>query len=217
MINSALMTLYGLEELSEFKTLMPVNYSFLFGEFSRFVEKSQTNGEIRETFVELCSDLEQTLETERRRNALPRSSIADPAFQRVKGRQTTSTSAKVDHVSVPSQSKAVDDFQINTLQRVKKPTSRTRKRHACPVCRRDGHHARTCHDVLLDENAERADAFFVRLIETGRVDSYVASLAKRERHNFVELVIGRINLLSEAARSPDGLARTDRTPRKVIE
>ena len=145
------------------------------------------------------------------------SRFLETAFQRVKGRQTTSTSAKVDHVSVPSQSKAVDDFQINTLQRTKKPTSRTRKRHACPVCRRDGHHARTCHDVLLDENAERADAFFERLIETGRVDSYVASLAKRERHNFVELVIGRINLLSEAARSPDGPARTDRTPRKVIE
>ena len=70
-INSALMTLYGMEEQPIFKTLMPVTYSFLFGEFSRFVEKSQTNGEIRETLVELCSDLEQTLETERRRNAFP--------------------------------------------------------------------------------------------------------------------------------------------------
>ena len=136
---------------------------------------------------------------------------------RVRGRQTTSTSAKVDHVSVPSQSKAVDDFQINTLQRAKKPTAKSRKRHTCPVCRRVGHHARTCHDVLLDENAERADSFFARLIETGRVDSYVASLAKRERHNFVEHVIGRINLLSEAARSPDSPARTDITPQKVIE
>ena len=212
-INSALMTLYDMEK-SIIKTLMPVNYSFLFGEFSRLVEASKTNSEIKETLVELCMDLEQSLETEQRQSGLPRSSIADPAYQRMRGRQTTSTSAKVDHVSSPPQSKAVDDFQVNTLQRQKKP-ARSRRRHVCPVCRRDGHHAQTCHDVLLGENTERADAFFARLIEMGRVDSYVASLAKRERHSFVKLVVDRIDALSASTRAPSCPVRTGRPTQTV--
>ena len=213
-INSALMTLYGMEERQVLKTLMPVNYPFLFGEFSRLVDASHTNSEIRETLVELCADLERLNETEQRQNGLPRSSIADPTFQRVRGRQTTSTSAKVDHMSAPPRSKAVDDFQVNTLQRAKKP-ARCRKRHVCPVCRCDGHHARTCRDVLLDENAERADAFFARLLEMDRVDSYVASLAKRERHSFVKLVVGRIDALAASARAPGGMGETDRTTQTI--
>ena len=66
------------------------------------------------------ADLEQNDETEQRKSGLPRSSIADTAYQRVRVRKTTSTSAKVDHVAAPPQSKAVDNFQANTLQRLKK-------------------------------------------------------------------------------------------------
>ena len=131
------------------------------------------------------------------------------------GRYAVNTDAKARAMALVNGLKAVDDFQVNTLQRPKKP-ARSRRRHVCPVCRRDGHHAQTCHDVLLGENTERADAFFARLIEMGRVDSYVASLAKRERHSFVKLVVDRIDALSASTRAPSCPVRTGR-PTQTID
>ena len=57
LINTALVTLYEMEQRPTSNALMPVNYSFLFAEFSRLVRVSETNGEICEVLLELCKTL----------------------------------------------------------------------------------------------------------------------------------------------------------------
>ena len=132
----------------------------------------------------------------------PKKSIVDPSYRRVGGHKTTSTSAKVNHTSVPPRTKKVDDYQVCELNRTKKPAKR-RRCHMCPVCRLEGHHARTCDKVLLVENAARADAFFTQLVDGNKVDAYIASLARRENQAFVEKVILRIRTLSQETRQPN--------------
>ena len=188
------MNLYSLEERTLLECMMPVNYTFFLNQFAHFTQLSQTNNEILETLFELCRDLEA--ERDGRDNTMaPKKSIVDPGFKRVKGPKATSTSARVNHTALPPRTKTVDAFQVNELHRQKKPAPKCRKL-TFPICRAEGHHARTCPDVLLEENTERADHFFKQLADANKVDAYVTSLAKRESHAFVEKAIRRIKAAS---------------------
>ena len=142
---------------------------------------------------ELCTSLESgRFETPPASNKCPqRPSIVDPLFVKVRGPQSTCTSAKVDNTSQPPQTKAVDTYQRERLHRAK-PSPAKRRKHTCPICRSPGHHARTCPNVLLDEHGARADVFFQQLVETKKAESYVSSLASREPYPFVQRVVRRI-------------------------
>ena len=157
---------------------------------------SQTNTEVRETLLELCDELESENGSCERMTNPPKKSFVDPSYKRVGGHKTTSTSAKVNHTCVPPRTKMVDKFQVEELGRAKKP-ARRRRSHTCPICRTQGHHARTRNNVLLEENTERANRFFKHLVDANMVDSYVSSLAKRESHAFVEKAILRIRAVSK--------------------
>ena len=182
---------------------MPVNYSFLFAEFTRFSDMAQTNDELKETLLELCRDLETVGDPVKHPNEAPRKSIIDPSTRKIRGHQTRSTSAKVNHTSVPPSTKMVDAFQVDVLHRSQRGKDKRPKRHRCPVCRIEGHHAQTCQNILLQENAERADTFLKQLIETQKIESYISSIAKRQRHSFVEELLKRIKRLSGSEKVSD--------------
>ena len=61
-----------------------------------------------------------------------------------------------------------DEYQQVVLNREKRPKRVLRKTHRCLVCLGEGHRPQTCQRILADENAERADAVFKRLVETGK-------------------------------------------------
>ena len=154
--------------------------------------------------MELCQDLEKINREARYQNEMgPKKSIIDPSTQKIRGCQTRSTSSKVNHTSVPPSTRMVDAFQVNVLQRSQRGTDKRPKRHKCPICQLEGHHGRTCRNILLHENAERADAFLKDLIEKQMIDSYISSLAKRQRHSFVQDVLNRIQKLSGSAKGSD--------------
>ena len=200
-LNKPLMSLYSLVGKSELKQFMPVIYSFLNAEFSMFSDMAQTNDEVKETLLELCCDLEAVGDPGKNQNELPRKSIIDPSTWKISGYHTRSTSAKVNHTSVPPSTKNVDAFQVEVLHRSQRGKDKRPKRHKCPVCQREGHHARTCQNIILQENAERADTFLKRLFETQKIDSYISSIAKRQRHSFVEEVLERIKMLSASVQA----------------
>ena len=203
-LNNSLMTLYSFGGKTEFNRLMPVNYSFFHSQFSLYSDMAQTNNEVKETLLELCQDLEKiNREASHQNGRGPKKSIIDPSTQKLRGCQTKSTSSKVNHTSVPPSTKMVDAFQVNELHRSQRGTDKRPKRHKCPVCQLAGHHGRTCRNILIKENAERADAFLKDLIEKQKIDSYISSLAKRERHSFVQDVLNRIQKLSGSAKGSD--------------
>ena len=212
LLNDALMNLYILEDRTQLESVMPVNYTFLYNQFAHFAKLSQTNDEILETLLELCRDLEVTRDFCDHKTT-HKKSIIDPGIKKVSGHKATNTSARVNHTAIPPRTKMIDDYQINELHRKKKPAGERRKQHIYPVCRQKGHHARTCHDVLLDENEERADVFFKQLADGNKVDAYLSSLAKRETHAFVEKAARRIEAVSsklERRGASDCHASTDR-------
>ena len=86
---------------TEFKHLMPVNYSFFHSQFSLFSDMAQTNDEMKETLLELCRDLEKiNREASHQNESGPKKSIIDPSTQKIRGRQTRSASSKVNHTSI---------------------------------------------------------------------------------------------------------------------
>ena len=149
-----------------------------------------------ETLLELCRELENTSASERQQNYARPKSIINPSTRKVRGYKTRSTSSKVNHTSVPPRTKMIDTYQVDVLHRSRRGTDKRPKRHRCPLCRLEGHHARTCHNILLLENAQRADKFLRELIDSQRIDSYISSLAKRQRHSFIQDVLDRIKRLS---------------------
>ena len=196
LLNASLMTLYSLDGTTSFNCRIPVNYSFLLAEFSRFADMSQTNDEVMQTLLELCHDLETSTERKTVQTETSRKSIIDPPIKKIRGYQTRSTSAKVNHTSIPPRTKMIDNYQVDVLHRSQRQKEKGPKRHRCPVCRLQGHHARTCKSILLEENADRADKFLREMIETRKIDSYISSLAKHQNHMFVEDVLERIKRLS---------------------
>ena len=78
----------------------------------------------------------------------------------------------------------IDTIQVERLKREKKP-ARLHKRHKCPVCLAEGHHSKTCPDLLLVANTERTNAFLKRLVERRMVDGYLKSAMNRFGMDFV--------------------------------
>ena len=126
---------------------------------------AQTNNEVKETLLELCRVLQKIIGDGRHQTEAPKKYIMDQPTQKIRGCQTRSTSSKVNHTSVPPSTRMVDAFQVNVLRRSQRGTDKRPKRHKCPVCQVEGHHGRTCRNILLHENAERADAFLKDLFE----------------------------------------------------
>ena len=141
---------------------------------------ADTNDEIAQILDDACFKLESMTsdapivdETSRRR------SILDPSTVKMRGPRTTATSSKVDRRAAPSRTKMVDAFQTDVLGKLKSPGKRRRK-HTCPVCLVEGHHAQTCHDILSPENNKRSDAYFKKLRDSGRFVDFVVSFVRRQ-------------------------------------
>ena len=126
-LNDTLETLYTLETGVLPQRCMAVSFSFFTKEFTRFAEEALTNPEVAQVLSELCESMEHVPVKE---NAIccqqPRRSIIDPEIIKIMGPRTTSTSSKVDHRAPVQRRKMVDNFQVNVLDRKKKP-SRTKK------------------------------------------------------------------------------------------
>ena len=92
----------------------------------------------------------------------------------------------------------IDTVQVERLKREKKP-ARLPKRHKCPVCLAEGHHAKTCPDLLFAANSERATVFLKRLVERRMVDGYLKSAMNRFGMEFVVEVRKRLDeMVSES-------------------
>ena len=71
------------------------------------------------------------------------------------------------------------------------------------------HRERTCPDVLAEANRERVDAFFRRLVADGKVDAYLAAIAKRATLGTVQAIADRIRTLDAGnAPRPEQRARS---------
>ena len=65
-----------------------------------------------------------------------------------------------------------------------------------PLCHVDGHHAKTCPDILLADNEEYAKAFLVKIVERGTVDGYLKSATTRFGMEFARNVMKRLDELA---------------------
>ena len=117
----------------------------------------------------------------------------------MKGRLATNTSSNVDMKSKQPRTKTVNDYQIAALGRGRKVKSS--RRHVCPICHREGHHAKTCRDVLLDKHSEQADVFFKRLIENNATEQYVSAMSVRVSKEFASAVTERIRAVEASMQS----------------
>ena len=141
---------------------------------------AETNDEVAQILDEACVRLESmTSDVPIEDESSRRRSILDPSTVKMRGPRTTATSSKVDRRAAPSRTKMVDAFQTDVLGKRKSPGKRMRK-HTCPICLVDGHHARTCHDILSPENNECSDAYFKKLRDSGRLVDFVVSLVRRQ-------------------------------------
>ena len=195
-LNDTLETLYTLETGVVPQRCMPVSFSFFTKEFTRYAQEALTNSEVAQVLRELCESMERVPVKE---NVVccqqPRRSIVDPEIIKIMGPRTTSTSSKVDRRAPVQRRKMVEDFQVNILDRKKKP-SVTKRQHKCSICNKTGHHPQTCSDLFAPENSARADLFFKRLIEKDGTRKYLAKLTKRESPEFLQLASERIALLT---------------------
>ena len=194
LLDNALVTLHSLGNEQPCVRETPLNYTFIKKEFDHFATVAETNDEVLELLNELCVTLDACVRTDTQsdQRRFERKSIADPVLPRMRGHMTTSTSAKVDRTAALPRTKMVAACRQASSQTPTKPTTKRRKQHTCPICRCAGHHARTCKDVLLDENRERADVFFKRVIEDARVESYLSSVAARSSLKHANEVAARI-------------------------
>ena len=64
------------------------------------------------------------------------------------------------------------------------------------MCRVDGHHAKTCPDILLTSNREWANAFLAKLVERGMVGGYLKSATNRFGVEFARNVQKRLDELA---------------------
>ena len=179
-LDEYLTALYNVAQIDKSKNVVPVNISFFNKEFGRFLTMAETNDEVAQILDEACFKLESmTSDAPIEDESSRRRSILDPSTVKMKGPRTTATSSKVDRKAAPSRTKMVDAFQTDVLGKQKSPGKRRRK-HTCPVCLVDGHHAQTCHDILSPENNERSDAYFKKLRDSGRLVDFVVSLVRRQ-------------------------------------
>ena len=71
-------------------------------------------------------------------------------------------------------------------------TVAVKRKHHCAVCLREGHHARTCKDMLLEENSGRLSIFFKKTIQAGGLKGFVRSLTARRDRAYSRAVIQRL-------------------------
>ena len=148
-LNDGLMTLHNAVGDVFGQNFVRVSFSFFNSEFSRFVALAKDNGEVASIIAETCRTLESLAKEQQPQSIpAPRRSIADPLRLKTRGPKTMATSSNVDHTQPPGSTKTVDRFQTEELGRRKAPLRRTKRRHRCPVCLLEGHHARTCHSIL---------------------------------------------------------------------
>ena len=169
-----------------------------------FSGMAMTNSEVAGILRELCEPIERfsSQETTEDRPATRRS-IVDPHRMKTMGPRTTSTSARVDGSARLQRTRMVDNFQVNVLDRTKKP-SKQKRRHTCSICRSEGHHSQTCQHILASENTDRANLFFKQLIGKGNVRGFLDLLAKRHSHEFVNEVTERIEGLKARSSGEKG-------------
>ena len=160
------------------QNVVPANFGFF--KLSRFSALSETNEEVAGILEETCV----MLETQANSPAMNvvgctsnRRSIVDPAVVKMRGSRTFSTSSKVDRRAAPPRTKMADEFQTRALKR--KVESLRKKHHTCPVCLTRGHHAKTCRDLLSQENSTRCDECLKRLKRAGKLKEFLDSLSKR--------------------------------------
>ena len=141
------------------------------------------DADVARILLETCHTLEGI---PRRSGGDTRKSIVDPGALRLRGPRTTTTSARVDHRAACPWAKMVRDFLKQT-----KPTrtEAVKRKHRCAVCLREGHHARTCKDMLLEENVGRASVFFKKTIEAGGLKGFVESLTARRDKSYSMAVL----------------------------
>ena len=163
-----------------------LNYSYLKRQFTEFAKLME-----REDVASVFTETIQTLELIRNQDEQTtiRKSILDPAAPRLGGPRATGTSARVDHVtSVPRTKMIKDHLGLGNT----KPKTATRKRYRCHICLLEGHQARTCKNMILEENAGRLDTFIKRTIEAGGLNGFVKSLASRSDKAFARAVLQKV-------------------------
>ena len=193
-------TFASLYELSndEMNDCTQLSFQFLMREFEKFVALAENNAEMKHVLVDLCSTLkrfeerQKTAETESRRKR----SIADPGFVRVVGPQAKSTSSKVDGIAPAKKTRLVEQLNAHA-RRDKKPIPAPRRMNACAVCLGLGHQARTCQNILLDANTERATMFFRTLVSRGKDSAYVSGVGKRVSPESLKTIADRIKAIRD--------------------
>ena len=164
----------------------PLSYARLkeqIAEYAAHVERDDVASIFRETL--------RTLDRVQNKNDQPRAkkSIVDPIAPRLRGPRATGTSARVDHIASVPRTKMIQD---HIGQGNSKPKAATRTRHICPVCLLEGHHARTCKNMTLEENAGRMDLFIEKTIKTGGLKKFVKSLSSRSDKACARAVLQKV-------------------------
>ena len=165
-------------------------FSFFKKEYDRFINVSANEPEVVLILSELCVSLEALAQPsqQEQRETTVRKSIIDPCVLRMKGPKTTSTSARVNHTAPTPKTVMVQKVHGAVRVKTKPPSRDKKKQHTCPICRGDGHHARTRRDVLVEENRARAEQFFVQLIETQQLDKFLVCMARRVSPQFARQI-----------------------------
>ena len=185
-------------------------FSFFKKEYERFINISANEPEVAVILSELCVSLEALSQPSQQQPAetTVRKSIVDPCILRMKGPKTTTTSARVNHTA-PCPRTAMVEKVHGAVREKAKPSHGRKKQHTCPICRGEGHHARTCRDVLVEENRARAELFFIQLIETRQLDKYLVCMARRVSPQFAR----EIEQVIKTSSATKGLHDGTQTPR----
>ena len=69
--------------------------------------------------------------------------------------------------------------------------------NVCAICLGLGHQARTCQNILLDANTERATMFFRTLISRVKGSAYVMGAGKRVSPESVKTIADRIKAIRD--------------------
>ena len=172
---------------------LPANYTFFKKEFDKFISVSSERAEVQAVLSELCVSLEQFWKRPQDNSTTKaaRKSIVDPCSIKVKGPQTTSTSSKVGRTA-PRPKTAMVERILSSKPNGNCVGKTKRTKHTCPICRREGHHSRTCRDVLVEENRDRSDMFFIQLMDSNKFDKYLAAMAVRVSTQFAGMILHHV-------------------------
>ena len=175
-----------------------LSFQFLMRELEKFVALAENNNEMKRVLVELCSSLKRFKETHKttETESLRKRSIADPGYVRVVGPQAKSTSSKVDGIAPAKKTRMVEQLNQHSC-RDKKPIPAPRRMNVCAVCLGLGHQARTCQNILLVANTERATMFFRTLISRVKGSAYVMGAGKRVSPESVKTIADRIKAIRD--------------------